>query len=352
MIGNSRIDDIVSRLSALGEKAYPREAVLPELLALQRQMVEILFNDTHADLAGLKTWDVKRHLIQMNEERGNVADAELATVVERLKEFENLISGEITGINGEKKTFRELKKVCGPKRMLTNVEFTHENYRTELDAILFTSKAVFVVEVKNPRKNVVIDERGNFYRVSDRLTFDKNLGEKMSDKTYLLREALHDTAQAEVNIESIVVFTNPTIEVENRSPYIKTCFLSELPYLIDSYAGDRLYGEEDMARMSRMVSESACKELYPVHFNAEEFKYDFAALVSKLEDADRPDPEGNNAAETPVCPENEQQEPVINGKNRHIRKTYGAVGRVPSVVGLLAGIAVAFLFGEIYQDRR
>ena len=282
----NRIQVIVNQITAFSKKTYTKEEVLPELFELQRQLVEVIFSSTHADLAGLKIWDVEKHLTQLNETKGNVANKELEKVVENCKEICNIIRSEISGNVGEKKAFWALQKVRGKKEILKNVEITSGEHRTELDAILITSKAVFVVEVKNPSKNIVIDERGNYCRVSNTLVFDKNIGERMSDKVHLLREALKDTEQADINIQSIVVFTNNDIKVENHFAYIKTCFLSELPHYIEYYQGEDLYNEEKINEMTRLINDAACTEEYPAPFDVSEFKNNFAILVAKLEETE------------------------------------------------------------------
>lgn len=336
----NRINEIVAQITAFNKKAYAREELLPELFELQRQMVELIFNGTHADMARLKIWDVEKHLIQLNEVKGHIADEELEKVIATCKEICNLISSEITGNAGEKKAFWALQKVRGVKTLMKNIEFTVDEHRTELDAILFTPKAIFVIEVKNPRKSIVIDERGNYCRVSDTLVFDKNIGEKMSDKVHLLREALQETDQAALNIESIVVFTNNDIEVENRFPFIRTCFLSELPHIIEGYAGDRVYTEEDINRMVGLVDEAACKEDYPAPFDAEQFKHDFASLVVKLEDAEEYTND-DQAVEITVAQDDqmEHEEPTTHGS---VSDTT-VVGIASGIAGLVIGAVVTCL---------
>ena len=339
----NRINELIAQITAFSKEGYAREELLPELFELQRQLVELIFNGTHADLARLKIWDVEKHLIQLNEAKGHVADEELEKVLATCKEICNLISSEITGNAGEKKAFWALQKVRGTKSLMKNVEFTVDEHRTELDAILFTPKAIFVVEVKNPRKSVVIDERGNYCRVSNTLVFDKNIGEKMSDKVHLLREALQDTDQAALNIESIVVFTNNDIEVENRFPFIRTCFLSELPHIIEGYVGDKVYTEEDINRMAHMVDAAACKEDYPAPFDMEQFKHDFASLVVKLEDAEEFTGEEDDQATEDTDEIEAPMEAEEHSTSDDINIT-ALVGIASGIAGFVLGTVVTCLF--------
>lgn len=82
---NDRIQDILSQITAFDKDAYAREELLPELFELQRQMVELIFNGTHADLARLKIWDVEKHLIQLNEVKGHIADVDWKRLLQPAK---------------------------------------------------------------------------------------------------------------------------------------------------------------------------------------------------------------------------------------------------------------------------
>ena len=73
----TRKQEIVSSIKSGSKTTYHRSEVLPELLALQQEIVTMTFNQEHADLADLKIWDVERHLVQMNEDCAGVASEEL-----------------------------------------------------------------------------------------------------------------------------------------------------------------------------------------------------------------------------------------------------------------------------------
>jgi len=107
----------------------------------------------------------------------------------------------------------------------------------------------------------------------------------MNDKAFLLREALKKAGYRDVNIESLVVFTNYAIEVNNNFPYITTCFLSDLPHIIDGYKGEDLYTESDMELMAEAVMQVESKEAYPLPIDMQQFKLDFATALAKLEEA-------------------------------------------------------------------
>ena len=73
----NRTTEIVSQIDAFSKGKYTKKELLPEMLRLQQEIVRLTFNESHADTAGLRIWDVVVHLEQLNNEHGNVADDEL-----------------------------------------------------------------------------------------------------------------------------------------------------------------------------------------------------------------------------------------------------------------------------------
>lgn len=285
MTNTNRINELVTQITAFSKEAYPHEALLPELLELQKQLIYLVFNDTHAEYSRLRIWDVENHLQKLNEECGHTADDQLEKVIADCKVICNMIKSEFSGNAGERKAFWSLETVRCKNRILKNVEFNFDGHRTELDAIMLTNKAVFVIEVKNPGKDIYIDERGNYCRVGDTMTFDKNIGERMNDKVFLLRKALCSSGIDDPNIVNIVVFTNNAVRVDNRYPYINTCFLSDLPHIIEQYTGETFYTDADIDKMVECVLMAECKETYPLPIDMAKFKINFATVVAMLEEA-------------------------------------------------------------------
>lgn len=334
MANIDRINEILAQIIAFSKREYRREEFLPELLELQKQLIQLVFNESHAGLSDLKIWDVEKYLQSLNEECGGIADEEMQRVLEGCKIICNMIKSEISGNTGERKAFRCLETVRSPYRLLRNVEMGLGEHRTELDATMFMKKAVYLIEVKNPGKDIYIDERGNYCRVGQITTFDKNIGEKMNDKVFLLREALKKAGYKDVNIVSLVVFTNNSIEVNSDFPYITTCFLSELPHIIDEYVGEELYTESDMEKMAEAVRQAESKEVYPLPMDMSQFKLDFATALAKLEEVSA----------------NKEEVKKVEGKNEIVHSTCSQEydnndQTIRSTIGTVAGMLVTFGLG-------
>ena len=86
-----------------------------------------------------------------------------------------------------------------------------------------------------------------------------------------------------LNIVNYVVFANSRINVTNRYKYFRTCFLSQLPHLIDDYVGQDIYTIEDLERMKDIIHSAEDKKAYPLGFDIGQMKEDFAMTMAILE---------------------------------------------------------------------
>ena len=281
----TRKQEIVSSIKSGSKTTYHRSEVLPELLALQQEIVTMTFNQEHADLADLKIWDVERHLVQMNEDCEGVASEELVHFQSGCRQLANLIKAEISGNWGETKAFSALDRVCAEHMILKNVELSEENQRTEIDAVLISHKGAFIIEVKNTKRNIFIDHDGSYYRTGRYLRFDSNIAERLRSKEELLKKALCKAGLEKIEIFKIVVFTNNRIEVANQCEGLQTCFLGQLPYMIDGWKKGGHISSEEMKQAAQAVEEARCYETYPLELDVERFISDYAELMSKLEAA-------------------------------------------------------------------
>lgn len=281
----TRIEELMANMKSFRKEAYHKSEILDEMLALQSEIVNLTFNGEHAATAELKIYDVERHLEQLNEECEHVADEALQRFIDGSKVLCNLIKAEISGNRGEFKAFRTLEYLKSQNVVLKNVELQDGDLRTELDAVVVTPKCITIVEVKNTGKNIFIDETGNYYRTGEFLKWDCDIAGKMSVKETLLRKALADAGIADVKIQGVVVFTNNRIEVQNKYSALRTCFVSQLAYIIDGFKGEQIYSEEDMEKIQEAVNAAECKEYYPAEFDAEQYKMDFATVMATIEAA-------------------------------------------------------------------
>lgn len=338
MMNEKRVNEIISQITAFYKDTYTRSEYLPELLKLQKELIDLTFNAEHAENGDLRLWDVERHLRKMNDERGHVADDELARFVKGSKAVCNNISAEFSGNVGEQKVFRALDNLGCQNSVLHNVELEFDGRRTEIDAIVFTNHAIFIIEIKNSKKNIFIDENGEFYRIGNSMHHDCNIADKMDEREALLRKALERAGMDYLKIFKIVTFTNPRLDVENKYHYIKVCPSNYLTSFIEKFTSNQWYSYEDICTMAEAVTEVKCPEEYKMSIDMTEFKRDFAILMAKLESAEEAEKEPEIVQEEPK-EQDKNVESKPDNKNKIIRK-YGSM--VAAAVGVTL-VNVAFI---------
>lgn len=335
-----RYEKLMSLMKPCSKEVYFKDEVQEELLGLKRVIVNCTYNEQHAENMRLGLADVVRHLEEKNSERGNVADEYLERLAEETKRFDTMLGRESAGNAGEIQAFRSLETVKTSNVTFHNLELNVEENRGELDAVVVTSKAIFLIEVKNSGHDMVIDAKGNYFRARGYMTMDYNIGEKVNNKEFLLRNAVEERLKKlgkNVNIVNYVVFANSRINVTNRYKYLKTCFLSQLPHLIDEYEGPEIYTEDDMKEIQQSIKSAEHKEAYPLDMDVVQMKKDFAMTMALLEM-----PEIEEQVDLNYLKEEE----IMDSKKQISKKE--VVGLVGAVAALTAVITSVF---AVYKSK-
>lgn len=272
----------ICKIAAFSEKRYDKKDMLNEMMALQREMVQVAFDGTNNDA---KIWDVTRRLKEQNETLHHAADPELDAFEQQAKTFANLVKAHISGIRGERYVQQRLDTLKGYQSILRNVELCSGDARTELDFIVITCKGICILEVKNTKKNIFISEDGDYYRTGTYMCYEYNLREKMELREQLLRDVLQDAGVCNPNIYSMVVFTNNRIEIQNRCPQIHPVFLDQLPSAIYNVGGWNLYSTNTVENMTYAIRQAQSHETYAPDMDMQAFKESFVAVIDALETA-------------------------------------------------------------------
>lgn len=286
-----KLNEVLVKVTAFQQGRYCKADILSELLKLQQEILALVFDKEHILNARLTIWDAYNQLERENSEKGGIATRELEEFKQGCRTLNNLIRAEISGNRGESLVANRLSALKGRNKVLQNVILTHGDAWTECDMVVLTEKAPFIIEVKNTKKNVFFDEEGGYYRNSEYMCYDCNLRQKMDFREYLLKEVIFEKLvqkRRPVNIVKLVVFTNRHIEVRNKCKELKTCFLGELPYLIDEYVGDNLYSEEDIMELAEIIGNAAETREIELEMDMQKFKLDFANVLVRLENGEEP----------------------------------------------------------------
>lgn len=331
-----KLNMVLAKLTAFSREKYLKADIEAEFRKLQQEILTLVFDEDHALNARLTIWDAYNHLAQINEERGDVASALLHEFWLQCKTFSNLIRAEISGNKGENMTAQRLSFLHGIHKIIRNLQLSNQFGTSELDIVVFTSRAAFIVEVKNTRKDVLVDEIGDYYKVGEYTIHDCNLKVKMNFRETLLREALAKTMcqrNKDMKVVNLVVFTNKDIELHNKCNDLQTCFLAQLPYIIEEYAGEDLYTAEDIEAMAEAASLANDTQEYELEMDMQKFKKDFATLLVTLE----------NTVETV-----KEEVTILEAKQGEKPQEQPAKdNRLWEVLGWVSGIAVAVGVGAL-----
>lgn len=282
-----RQTEIINSITAFSKDTYYNDELLDELFLFQRQIVNVTFEEIHAEKMNLKMYDVQKHLHEKNQELNDVVGSKMIELDEYCEAFNSMIGRKIAGQKGETQLFRTLEMLEDECSVLKNVELKCDENKAELDAVVITSKAVFLIEVKNPTHDMIIDARGNYYRAYGYINQDYNIGTKVNNKEYLLKKAIMESVISEgvknIPIVNLVVFANSKMKCENRFKYVDVCYLSNLPYLIREHENGHEYSSEEIKQLSDAIEAAQCKEAYPVKLDFGSFKECIAQIVVALE---------------------------------------------------------------------
>lgn len=342
MTAEMRMNEILDNMHYCTKDLYRRDEMLSEMNGLEKEMIHLTFNREHAEQGGLWIRDVEDHLIRLNEENGGIANEELEQFVKDCIDFTNFRKGIISGYKGEAMTFSKLNELRIENRVMRNVELSDGTAKTELDAVVLTNKGVWIVEIKNTKKNIFIDEHGQYYRTGEYLRWDSDIGYKMRMKSELLAKLLHDEGY-DVPIKCIVLFSNDRIEVQNKYKRFTTCFLSQLNCLIEESVGETVLSTTEMDELAAKIDSIVGADTFPIKTDIEKMKRDYATLMAKLEMANElaatTDEESVVDDIQPEVPEMKE----ATSKRHPVLDWFGRIARNPYVRGGAGSIAAAGL---------
>lgn len=284
MKNQDKVNQIVKSMTSFQKKSYSKNERLEELFNLQSEVVKITFPEKD-DLftSRLRLWDALNYLKAENTNSGCKANTEIKVFERDCSEIGWRIAAEVAGNKGEEKVYRRLQYKECPGIILRNLELSLEDKHTELDTVVITDNAIFIIEVKNTNLDVYIDEVGDQYKVSNHKKFDSKLGTKMIFRKQLVQQIANVVGLADAEIINLVCFTNSCIKIDNRCDELQTCTLGKLPYFIIEYQSQHSISVVDQKAIAEALTEASNQERYPMDYNIEEFKTNFARAIVAVE---------------------------------------------------------------------
>lgn len=278
---NARVNEIMNKITAFKKEMYNRDEILNELFKLQNEMAIISFGIDQAE--GKRFYDISDYYSDKNREKRRGEDELVERFRKDCHELTNAIRGEISGRKGEAQTFKRLDFLTSVHSIRKNIEIGDGSKKTEIDALVVTEKAAFIVEVKNTKRDIFIDEAGQYYRTGEFLKWDSDLGAKLAMREEFVRTAAEQAGISNIKIVKIVVFTDNRISVQNKCKDFRTCFLNQLASIIDSFDGENTVTLTEIETLMAGIDGITSVSCYKPNVDIQTIKCDFAELVSTMD---------------------------------------------------------------------
>lgn len=285
-------ESLLSSLKGLSGDVYSREELLPEMDQLEKEMAQIVFEDgldIPAEYVHMSY--IMKHLHEMNNVAGNVADQELKRLSRLASIFSNHVRAQQSGITGEDRVEQYLDYMKSNHVVLRNLQLSDGVHNTEIDFLVLKQGVATIVEVKNSKRDIYIDEVGDMYKIGRYENFDSHLGAKMDFRAEVIKQLLKDAGFENMKIEKVVVFTNNRIQVQKDYRGFRVCFLSRLPHLIDDFYGTGVIQfTKHLQQIADFIQSKDLNEYYPFDMDVQEFKEAFVDAYLKIKGYDQPKP--------------------------------------------------------------
>lgn len=279
-----RMNEIKAGLEGLGTRAdvlYTNQEIIDELSKLQSAIAAGVFEKTHAE--NLRDRDVLIHFEALAKEYGLNEAEQLKRFGENMRELGYIIGTFKKGMRGESIARRALKllDVDRSVRILYNVQLEDGEIQAEYDAIVIAPYGVFVVEVKNWRAEMNIDENGILRQLDGPITYD--IPGKMSIKEALLRKYLETMFPSKY--VSMLLLANEEARITDNYHKISVHYGAGIGYEIKEYAktgrilSDRqINAIADRILACHKVQKSLCE------VDCEAIIEDYAFLMAEIEE--------------------------------------------------------------------
>ncbi|MCQ2522039.1 MAG: NERD domain-containing protein [Lachnospiraceae bacterium] len=278
-----RKKEILERLGKLGEGSYKHEEIAKEYESLVVSTANVIFDKEHTMGGNIWLKDVKDHIMETAKECKLNHSEEMKSFLTAYRNLDNAMAAYRSGIWGENIAFQRLELMKQPYKLIRNIEITDKVGKTEIDGVVITKKAIFILEIKNTKKDILITEEGDYTTLGTYVSNEGGIKWKMGHRLDALKAVLNNVSVPKLNMVKLVVFNNEEGQIINRCSSLRTCLLSQLPSVIEDYQGRDLYSELDMNNMARYIEKAREEFTYTLDGNPKEFKERFASIVATIE---------------------------------------------------------------------
>lgn len=311
-------------------KTYTNEEILERLKSLEGLLLERVFETSYSE--SLRTYDLIDHLRSKTHDLGLEGEDTYTALIRDLEKLSSTIGGLINGKRGEFLAAKSLRCLRGDSLLLSNIALPNGDSFEEYDQVLIARSGIYVIEVKNYRNDVVIDD-GGILRCGLR---SYNVGERMREKMHALWDAIQfssDGCMSEEDVHGMLLFVNNDARVTDLFHRVPVMRCGQIVYSIeDATRCDEKLSWEDMVRIKSVLLARRTAAEFPMPLDENRViseLEDFLDLVEveTAKDAAESIAAGHNEVDSPATPDNHA---------RHSQLPSWA----PAVAAVISGLAI------------
>lgn len=262
-------------------KTYTNEEILERLKSLERLLLERVFETSYSE--SLRTYDLIDHLRSKGHDLGLEGEDTYAALIRDLKKLSSTIGGLINGRRGELLAAKSLRCLHGDSILLSNIALPNGASFEEYDQVLIAHSGIYVIEVKNYRNDVVIDD-GGILHCGIR---SYNVGERMREKMHALWDAVQfssDGCITEENVHGMLLFVNNDASVTDHFHRVPVMRCGQIVYSIeDANRCDEKLSWEDMVRIKSVLLARRTAAEFPMPLDENRVKGEFEDFLDLVE---------------------------------------------------------------------
>lgn len=311
-------------------KTYTNEEILDQLKSLEGLLLERVFETSYSE--SLRTYDLIDHLRSKAHDLGLEGEDTYTVLIRDLEKLSSTIGGLINGKRGELLAAKSLECLRGDSLLLSNIALPNGDSFEEYDQVLIACPGVYVIEVKNYRNDVVIDD-GGILRCGIR---SYNVGERMREKMHALWDAIQfssDGCMSEEDVHGMLLFVNNGASVTDLFHRVPVMRCGQIVYSIeDANRCDEKLSWEDMVRIKTVLLARKAAAEFPMPLDENRVKSELEDFLDLVEAET-----AKAAAKSIAAGRNEVDSPTtLDNHARHSQLP----SWVPAVAAVISGLAI------------
>ena len=183
---------------------------------------------------------------------------------------------------------RAMFGIDAPSKILTNMEFLIDGLAFETDAIVINSKGICVVEVKNIRRDLIIDEHGSLVAADGSGHTYCNVKMQLNNAAAVIRRILEQSfpntpkLMALAGRVQVVLFSADGSIIDSRQE-ITIADRNSIAWILNNSPCEETLSREEINAVARALENAAQISRYPVNYDYVRVAQAFATAIAKLE---------------------------------------------------------------------